>query len=147
VAPRASTFAVGLHDVVDAKSDLDDDALTADRLVSFFDWLRSNGWTAISLDDIARRSRREGAPSQGRADHVRRWLPQSVRTRVYPLALAYGYPIVAALVGDWMDPPAGSMVQFGSQLVPRERFITWDQAREIGARAWSNSHCTQGTAR
>ncbi len=56
---------------------------------------------------------------------------RSLYTRVYPLALAYGFPIVAALVGEWMEPPAGSMVRYGDQAVPRERFISWDQAREM----------------
>lgn len=128
----AATFAtVSLHDVVDAPGDLDDDAVTADRLVSFFDWLRGNDWTAISLDDIARAGRGEKVlPAKAVLitfdDGYR-----SLYTRVYPLALAYGFPIVAALVGEWMEPPAGSMVRYGDQAVPRERFISWDQAREM----------------
>ncbi|MGF6600641.1 peptidoglycan/xylan/chitin deacetylase (PgdA/CDA1 family) [Paraburkholderia sp. GAS448] len=126
------TFAVvAFHDVVDARRDLDDEAVTAERLVSFFDWLRGNGWTVISLGDLAR------------ARHGEKALParavlitfddgyRSLYTRVYPLALAYGYPIVATLVSDWMAPPAGSMVNYGDRMVPRERFITWDQAREM----------------
>lgn len=122
---------IGFHDVVDAKSELDDDAVTADRLVSFFDWLRGNGWTAVSLDDIARAGRGEKAlPAKAVLitfdDGYR-----SLYTRVYPLALAYGIPIVAALVSDWMEPPAGSLVKYGSRMVPRERFISWDQAREM----------------
>ncbi|MDM0024375.1 poly-beta-1,6-N-acetyl-D-glucosamine N-deacetylase PgaB [Variovorax saccharolyticus] len=127
-----TTFAtVGLHDVVDAPGDLDDDAVTSDRLVSFFDWLRGSGWSAVSLDDIARAGRGEKAlPAKAVLitfdDGYR-----SLYTRVYPLALAYGYPIVAALVGSWMEPPAGSMVRYGAQSLPRERFITWEQAREM----------------
>jgi peptidoglycan/xylan/chitin deacetylase (PgdA/CDA1 family) len=129
-AGRAFTT-IGFHDVVDARSELDDDALTADRLVSFFDWLRGNGWTAISLDDVARAQRGE-QPLPDKAvllsfDDGDR----SLYTRVFPLALAYGYPIVAALVGDWMDPPAGAEVHYGDRVVPREHFITWDQAREM----------------
>jgi poly-beta-1,6-N-acetyl-D-glucosamine N-deacetylase len=132
VVPRAPTFAaVGLHDVVDSKSALDDDALTADRLVSFFDWLRGNGWTAISLDDIARANRGEKELPAKAVLITFDDGYSSLYTRIYPLALAYGYPIVAALVSDWMVPPAGAMVRFGNQLVPRERFITWDQAREM----------------
>ncbi|MDL9997507.1 poly-beta-1,6-N-acetyl-D-glucosamine N-deacetylase PgaB [Variovorax sp. J22P240] len=132
VSASTPTFAsVALHDVVDSKGELDDDAVTTDRLVSFFDWLVGNGWTAVSLDDIARAGRGEDAlPAKAVLitfdDGYR-----SLYTRVYPLALAYGFPIIAALVGNWMEPPAGSMVKYGSRMVPRERFITWDQAREM----------------
>ena len=122
---------IGFHDVVDSRSELDDDAVTADRLVSFFDWLRGNGWTAVSLDDIARARRGENAlPAKAVLitfdDGYR-----SLYTRVYPLALAYGYPIVAALVTDWLETPAGAMVRYGDRQVARERFITWGQAREM----------------
>ncbi|SEB14885.1 poly-beta-1,6-N-acetyl-D-glucosamine N-deacetylase PgaB [Variovorax sp. YR216] len=128
----APTFvAFAFHDIVDAAKDLDDDGVTADRLVGFFDWLRGNGWTPVSLDDIAR-ARRGEKPLPARAvlltfdDGYR-----SLYTRVYPLALAYGYPIVAALVGDWLNTPPGAMVRYGDREVPREHFIDWEQAREM----------------
>ncbi|MEJ8848440.1 poly-beta-1,6-N-acetyl-D-glucosamine N-deacetylase PgaB [Variovorax rhizosphaerae] len=130
-APSPTFTSIAFHDVVDARNELDDSALTADRLVSFFDWLRGNGWTAVSLDDIARARRGEKAlPAKAVLltfdDGYR-----SLYTRVYPLALAYGYPVVAALVTEWMDRPAGAMVRYGDESVPRERFITWEQAREM----------------
>jgi peptidoglycan/xylan/chitin deacetylase (PgdA/CDA1 family) len=131
-APAGTAFTtLGFHEVVDARGELDDDAVTTDRLVSFFDWLRGNGWTAVSLDDIAR-ARRGEKPLPDKAvlitfdDGYR-----SLYTRVFPLALAYGFPIVAALVGDWMNAPAGATVRYGDRAVPREHFITWDQAREM----------------
>lgn len=135
-APPAPPFntrfaAIAFHDVVDSNSQLDDDALTSDRLVAFFDWLRGNGWTAVSIDDVER-ARRGEKPLPPRAvlltfdDGYR-----SLYTRVYPLALAYRTPIVAALVGQWMDAPAGGTVRYGSRDVPRERFISWDEAREM----------------
>jgi biofilm PGA synthesis lipoprotein PgaB len=43
---------IAFHDVVDFRGDLDDDAVTVDRLIGFFEWLRANRWTAITLDDI-----------------------------------------------------------------------------------------------
>jgi peptidoglycan/xylan/chitin deacetylase (PgdA/CDA1 family) len=128
----APTFAtVGFHDVVDTKGELDDDAVSADRLVRFFDWLRGNGWTAVSLDDLARAGRGDKALPAKAVLLTFDDGYSSLYTRVYPLALAYGYPIVAALVSDWMAPPAGAMVDFGGRSVPREHFITWDQAREM----------------
>jgi biofilm PGA synthesis lipoprotein PgaB len=56
---------------------------------------------------------------------------RSLYTRVFPLVLAYRIPIVAALVGSWMDAPAGSMVNYGQKQVPRARFVSWDEACEM----------------
>lgn len=125
--------AIALHDVVDNPAELDDDGVTSDQLVGFFEWLAGNGWTAISLDDIER-ARLGLQPLPPRAvlltvdDGYR-----SLYTRVYPLALAYRTPVVAALVGDWMDTPAGDSVEYGQQRVPRSHFITWAKAREMQA--------------
>src|SRR3954469_16720501 len=105
-ARAADRFAsVSFHDVVDFKGDLDDEAVTVDRLIGFFEWLRANRWTAISLDDVEA-ARRGKKPLPERAilitfdDGYR-----SVYTRVFPLALAYRIPIVVALVGEWVEPP------------------------------------------
>ncbi len=128
---NARFISIAFHDVVDSKAELDDDAVTTDRLVAFFDWLRGNAWTAISIDDVLRAQRGE-KPLPPRAvlisfdDGYR-----SLYTRVYPLALAYRMPIVAALVGDWTGAPAGTSVRYGNRELPREHFITWDQAREM----------------
>lgn len=131
--PGQRFVAVGFHDVVDRAADLDEDSVTTDRLVAFFDQLRADGWTAISLDDIAR-ARSGVKPLPDRAilitfdDGY-----ASLYSRVFPLALAYQIPIVAALVGEWVDAPAGTLVQYAGRAVTREHFISWDQAREMQA--------------
>jgi biofilm PGA synthesis lipoprotein PgaB len=38
---------------------------------------------------------------------------------------------VLALEGSWLDAPEGSMVKYGAELMPRERFLSWEQLREI----------------
>src|SRR6187401_3596654 len=43
---------VSLHDVADRADQLDENGVSSDRLVAFFEWLAGNGWTAISLDDV-----------------------------------------------------------------------------------------------
>ncbi|MFZ4478975.1 MAG: poly-beta-1,6-N-acetyl-D-glucosamine N-deacetylase PgaB [Rhodoferax sp.] len=132
--PAAQRYAaIAFHDVVDDPRDLDADAITSDRLVAFFDWLRGNGWNAISLDDIVR------------AEQGLKALPpnpilitfddgyRSLYTRVYPLALAYRIPVVATLVGAWLDAAPDATVRYGDQTVPRSKFISWEQAREMQA--------------
>lgn len=123
--------AIAFHDVVDFKGDLDDDAVTTDNLIVFLEWLKGNQWTAISLDDIEN-ARRGIKPLPERAilitfddGYV------SLYQRVYPLLLAYRIPIVVSLVGSWMDTPAGEQVSYGDMKVPRAKFLSWDQAREM----------------
>lgn len=132
-AAGQSYAVVAFHDVADRVQDLDADAITTDRLIAFFDWLKGNGWTPVSLSDIA-------AAQSG----VRELPPKpilltfddgyaSMYSRVFPLVLAYRYPIVSALVGSWMDVPTGGKVKYGDETVPRERFLTWNRAREMQA--------------
>lgn len=140
---------VAFHDVADTRDQLTADAITSSSLVTFFDWLRAERWNPISLDDVAaaRESRR---PLPERAilitfdDGYR-----STYTRVFPLLLAYRYPAVFALVGSWMEVPAGGTVMYGDQPRPREDFITWAEAREMQASGLvefaSHSHGLHGT--
>jgi peptidoglycan/xylan/chitin deacetylase (PgdA/CDA1 family) len=133
IAPGLRFVSVAFHDVVDDPAQLDADAVTTDRLVAFFDHLRGAGWTAVSLDDIDA-ARRGVRPLPERAilitfdDGY-----ASLYTRVFPLALAYRMPVVAALVGSWMQAPPGSTVAYGDLQVPREKFVTWAQVREMQA--------------
>jgi peptidoglycan/xylan/chitin deacetylase (PgdA/CDA1 family) len=129
---RPHYIAVAFHDVVDRAGDGDENSVTADRLVAFFEWLRGNGWTAITLDDIA------GAQSGARPLPDRAILItfddgfRSLYTRVYPLLLAYKIPIVAGLVGNWMGGPARETVRKGDDVIPGSSvLISWEQAREM----------------
>jgi poly-beta-1,6-N-acetyl-D-glucosamine N-deacetylase len=124
---------VAFHDVVDRREDLSTDAVTADQLVRFFDWLKGTGWTAVSLDEIAAAGR-GGRPLPDKAilltfdDGYR-----SLYTRIFPLLQVYRYPAVAALVGSWMESPPNATVRYGDRDVPRSTFITWAEAREMQA--------------
>jgi peptidoglycan/xylan/chitin deacetylase (PgdA/CDA1 family) len=106
---------------VDTREELDADAITSERLVALLEFLRGNSWTTISLDDVDQAAKLN-RPLPDRAvlitidDGYR-----SVYTRVFPLLLAYRMPAVVAVVGSWMNDPA----------VSPERYISWDQAREM----------------
>src|SRR4051812_16375700 len=131
--------AVAFHDVVDGRAGPDDYDVTTGALVSFFEWLRGHGWTAITLDDIAR------------AKSGTRPLPEhailitfddgyrSLYTRVYPLLIAYRIPVLASLICGFLDAPANGQLQLqsengmsGAQL-QRSDFLTWAEAREMAA--------------
>ncbi|HEU5231473.1 MAG TPA: poly-beta-1,6-N-acetyl-D-glucosamine N-deacetylase PgaB [Terriglobales bacterium] len=120
-AGRGSRFVcIALHDIVDKQEDLDADAITSERLIALFEFLRGNGWTAISLDDVEA-AVKANRPLPNRAvlitvdDGYR-----SVYTRVFPLLLAYRMPAVAAVVGSWIESDPS-----------HKRYISWDQAREM----------------
>ena len=132
--PAGQRFvSIAFHDVVDRVEDLDGDAVTTRTLVQFFDWLKGTGWTAISLDDIAAAARGT-RPLPDKAilitfdDGFR-----SLYTRVFPLLQVYRFPIVAALVGTWMEGRRDGTVQYGDRSVPRSHFVSWAEAREMQA--------------
>ena len=128
-----SYVAISFHDVVDDERDLGPDDITTGRLTAFFDWLAGSGWSAVSLDDIeAARSGKKPLPpnailltfDDGYANHY---------NRVYPLLRAYGFHAVFFVVGSWMEGRPDGTVRYGDKDVPRTRFLSWDQAREMAA--------------
>jgi len=134
-APAAaqSYVAISFHDVVDDEREMGPDDITTRRLTAFFDWLAGNGWSAVSLDDIeaARNGQKPLPPNailltfdDGYAAHY---------TRVYPLLRAYGFHAVFFVVGSWMEDRPDGTVRYGDKDVPRTRFLSWDQAREMAA--------------
>jgi peptidoglycan/xylan/chitin deacetylase (PgdA/CDA1 family) len=57
---------------------------------------------------------------------------RSFYTRAFPVLELYDYPAVLALVGSWLEVPAGATVQYGdSERRPREDFVSWDEIRKM----------------
>lgn len=122
------------HDVVrDVRDQPDPYAVDAGQLAAQFSWLKENGYRVVSLDEVI-------AAQQGR-----RALPdkavlltfddgyRSLYTRVYPLLKTFGYPAIVALSGGWLDAPPGKTVDYDGESVPRERFLSWEEIREMAA--------------
>lgn len=132
---RAQTrfVAIAFHDVVDRREDRSDDAVTTQSLISFLDFLVADGWTAVSLEQVAA-ANAGGPPLPAKSvlltfdDGYR-----SMYERVYPLLLAYRMPAVAAVVTSWMDVPPGGTVDYGGRPLAREAFMTWDEVRRMQA--------------
>ncbi len=124
---------ISFHDVVDTRGELSTDAVTADQLVRFFDWLKGTGWTVVSLDQVMAAGR--GGPSLPEKSILLTFDDgyRSLYTRVFPLLQVYRYPIVAALVGSWMEGAQNGTVRYGETDVPRSKFISWEEAREMQA--------------
>lgn len=119
------------HDIRDEGAEPGVVTLRTETLVAHFSWLREQGYKVISLEEVV-------AANEGR-----RPLPdnavlltfddgyQSMYTRVYPLLKLFNYPAVVAVVGKWMEAGSGERVAYDKEQVPRERFLSWSQVKEM----------------
>ncbi|AEC19773.1 polysaccharide deacetylase [Pusillimonas sp. T7-7] len=129
--PKNKFLALAYHDVEDSDPDQSFVSVSTEHLVQQFAWLRENGYQPVTVDQILE-ANRGGKPLPDKAllltfdDGYR-----SFYTRVLPLLQAYQWPAVLAPVGTWLDTPEDEPVDFGGKPVERERFLTWEQVREI----------------
>jgi peptidoglycan/xylan/chitin deacetylase (PgdA/CDA1 family) len=125
--------AISLHDVADDEGKLGADDISTAQLTALFDWLKGNGWSTLTFDDIeAARAGKRPLPAKAILltfddGYV------SIYSRVYPLLEAYHFHAVFFLVGAWMDAPPNGTVHYGDEVVPRSRFVSWEHAREMQA--------------
>lgn len=135
-AIAADSFIVlSYHDVQDGlRGDMNDDQLAvgSEQLAEQFSWLREHGYNVIPVDRVLEAAAgRDTLPEKAVLltfdDGYR-----SMYTRVFPLLKLYKYPAVAAVVGRWLEVPEKGSVTYGSNTrVPRSRFLSWDQIREM----------------
>lgn len=133
---RPYFVSVAFHDVVDSLQGADVDAVSTDRLVAFFDYLGSEGWTPLRLEDLAQIRRGQRSMPQKAILITFDDGYRSLYTKVFPLLMAYRIPVVASVVGSWLEPPPGTQIRYGERLVSREHFIDWAQARRMQASGW-----------
>jgi biofilm PGA synthesis lipoprotein PgaB len=119
------------HDVRPDVGRGDDLSMSTDRFVALLTWLRQHGYQPVGVDDLLR-ARQGLKPLPDKAvlltfdDGY-----QGFYSQVYPLLKAYRYPAVLAVVGSWLDAPPGETVDYGGKRVPREKFLSWEQLREM----------------
>jgi biofilm PGA synthesis lipoprotein PgaB len=122
------------HDVRDTVAgDFDPDqyAVATATLIDHFTWLRLNGFTPVSVDDLIA-AQRGVRPLPDKSvlltfDDGRR----SFYTHVFPLLKLFNYPAVANIVTSWIETDPG--VVDGGRTLTRDDFLTWEQVREIAA--------------
>ena len=122
-APGEPTFlSVVLHNVVDERASLDSDSMTTTDLVAFFEYLVSNGWHALTLDDVDRAGRGEATLREKSILITIDDAYASAYTRIYPLLLATRTPAIIAVPGGWVERRQGP---------GGEAMLTWAQDREM----------------
>lgn len=119
------------HDVADIPDDQDGVTISVDNLIQHFSWLREHGYRTISIDDLLAAQRNEHKLPEKALMITFDDGYASFYHRVLPLLKAFEMSAVLALEGSWLDAPEGSMVKYGAELMPRERFLSWEQLREI----------------
>jgi len=115
----------------DVRVNPDPYAVDSAQLVAQFAWMKHNGYRVVSLDDvIAAREGQRALPAKAVVltfdDGYR-----SVYTRVFPLLKLFNYPAIVALSGGWLDAAPGETVEYDGKQVARERFLSWEQIREM----------------
>lgn len=129
-AAQPELLALSYHNVVAAPDAAleDETTITVNALVSQLAWLEAAGYVPISLAQW--RAAEDGGPMPDKPvlltfdDGY-----ASFHEHVLPLLELFDFPAVLAPVTSWMEAPAGSRVPYGEQLVPRSRFLTWEQIR------------------
>ena len=123
---------IGYHDVRNNLArhyDPDQYAVTAEHLAGHFRWLKAEGYTVLSVDDVlAARAGERSLPE-------RSVLPtfddgfRSVFTHVYPLLKSFGYHAVVSPVTSWIE--TDGTIPYNRETLDADHFLTWAQLREM----------------
>ena len=130
--PKANTFqTLCYHNVVDTITDPSIMNITTDQLISHFKWLKENGYTVISIDDIinAKEGKKQLPPLSVLLTFDDGY--SSFYTRIYPLLKLYNYPAVYGLVGKWQETPYDKSFTYGNVTKSRNILLTWEQVKEM----------------
>jgi poly-beta-1,6-N-acetyl-D-glucosamine N-deacetylase len=114
-------------------SNLDPDqyAISTRNLASQFDWLASNGYHVISLQQlIEARDGKTKLPDHAVMLTFDDGLKSSY-SKVFPLLKAYGYHAVVAVVGYWADLAPSEKVDYDYRTFTRGDFASWEELREM----------------
>ena len=123
---------IGYHEIVSQKNAIIPDyAVTTKQFELHLDWLQKNGYHFITVDQLLK------------ANEGKYQLPlkpvlltvddgyQSFYKDAYPIIKARKIPVVLSVVGSWLEPKAGTMVQFGDEQLARDRLLSWKELKTM----------------
>lgn len=133
-AAQGNFNVLGYHEVRDDVREYPDAfAVDTTALVRQLEWLRGNGYTPVSLDEIlaARSGQKPLPPKAIVLTFDDAYL--SFYTHVLPLLREFRFPAILGVVGSWIDDPAHAATQlYGpAGTANAASFPTWGQLREI----------------
>lgn len=132
--PAHALLVLSYHDIRDdvaPKGDADRFAVSTRNFAMHLDWLRAQGYTAVSAQQVIdARAGRTPLPAKAVLltfdDGLR-----STYTHAFPLLRAYGMPALVAVTSSWIEMPAGQRVPYGPRDFTGDDFLTWAQLREM----------------
>jgi biofilm PGA synthesis lipoprotein PgaB len=125
---QAALHVFAYHDVQDQMND-DPHAVSTDNLIAHFSWLRSNGYTPVSVSDLLLAAEKpETMPEKAVLLSFDDGLA-SVYTHVFPALKLFGYPAVVSVVTDWIE--SSESVDYNGRSLDQSGFVTWAQLREM----------------
>ncbi len=126
--------ALTYHDVFstyDTKYEVADaGAVTVEELTRQFSWLRDNGYSVVSLQQVID-ARSGGKPLPSKAimitfdDGYK-----SFHTHALPLLKLFNYPATLAVIGSWIDEPARANIEYEATRTIASQFMTWEEIRD-----------------
>ena len=132
-APIPAFFALCYHNIEDKDPDQRYVGVSTGNFVEQLDWLRRNGFHAVSIDDVvAAHEGRKRLPDKAYLVTFDDGY-ESFYTRAFPILKAMGVPAVLAVEASWLKGGAKATVRYGDIKEPRDMFMTWDQVREVAA--------------
>jgi peptidoglycan/xylan/chitin deacetylase (PgdA/CDA1 family) len=124
-------YVVLCYHSIPARFNGDDGANSVANFTAHLAWLRENGYTAISMDDVlAAKAGRKALPPKsylltvddGYADFY---------ANVFPILKTYRIPAVFAVVGRWIENGVDQDEGRADPFFARQQFVTWAQVKEM----------------
>lgn len=123
---------IGYHEIVAQKNAIIPDyAVSTKQFELHLDWLQKNGYHFINVDQLLKAN--EGKyklpvkPVLLTVDDGYRSFYQDA----YPIIKARKIPVVMSVVGSWLEPKEGSMVQFGDDKLARHKLLSWKEIKTM----------------
>lgn len=123
---------ISYHEIADKKNALIPEyAVSPTNFVRQMDWLKNHGYHFVSVDQVLA-ARAGKLPLPERAvlitfdDGYR-----SVYSNAFPIIKLFNAPAVIAVVGSWLEPTTGEVVNFDGRVVSRDEMLNWTQIKEM----------------
>lgn len=105
-------------------------SISVSRFVEQVEWLKDQGYTAVSLDQVIKSNLgKSRLPARSFMITVDDGY-EDVYTKLFPLLKRYKYPAVIALVGKWMEEKQPSKNETDPYFL-RQKFLSWAQIKEM----------------
>ncbi|MDO8941247.1 MAG: poly-beta-1,6-N-acetyl-D-glucosamine N-deacetylase PgaB [Methylicorpusculum sp.] len=130
IAASQSFMALSYHDVQEKRND---EPLTVSKahLIEQFSWLKKNNFHPVSLQTLINAQRNKIPLPDNTVLLTFDDGHSSSYKIVFPLLKSFGFPAVISIVTSWIEAAPHESVQYGTDLRPRNDFLTWHQIKEM----------------